>query len=72
MLNYKYNTELQHVDNTASNTSQVDIELEDIDLSTDIKTMLNAENPISNSTTCELSADLLFWKQIGIEFICIY
>lgn len=70
MLNYKYNTELQHVDNMASNMSQVDIELEDIDLSTDINTMLNAENSISNSTTCKLSADLLFWKQVGIEFIC--
>lgn len=64
MFKNKHNEELQYINNKPSNTNQVNIESEDIDLSTKLNIRLNVEDSMFNLTACELST---FFFQLKID-----
>lgn len=60
MSKNKDNEESQQINNETSNTNQVNIESEDIDLSTETNITLSVEDSMFNSTACELSIFFFF------------
>lgn len=64
MSKNKDNEKSQHINNETSNTNQVNIESEDIDLSTETNITLSVGDSMFNSTACELST---FFFQLKIN-----